>query len=96
MIASDKNKQSNKISNRKLDQFRKSVEAWEIMGEAASQNGEAELAAILTEGVTDLRNILRLIETGAFENAAEAIYDLDTLASDQIPTDIYNAVVPGT
>ena len=48
------------------------------------------------EDVADLRAILRFIETGAFEEAVEAINALDTMASDQIPTDIYDAVVPGT
>ena len=95
MFASDKTKLSKKIGRCKLDQFRKSIEAWEILGEAASQNGEAELAAILTEDVTDLRNILQLIETGADHQAVEAIYDLGTMASDQIPDAIYNAILPG-
>ncbi|MCH8823858.1 MAG: hypothetical protein IH984_10160 [Planctomycetes bacterium] len=65
------------------------------MGEKESREGDAELAEMHAEDVADLRAILRFIKTGAFENAAEAINDLDTMASDQIPTDIYNAVVPG-
>ena len=95
MFSSDKTKPNKKISHRKLDQFRKSIEAWETMGEAASQNGEAELATILTEGATDLRKILRLIETGEHQKAVEAINDLDTMASEQIPDVIYQAIMPG-
>ena len=95
MFASDKTKPNKKISRRKLDQFRKSIESWEKMGEKESRDGDAELAEMHAEDVADLRSILRFIETGAFENAAEAIYDLDTMASDQIPDDIYYAIVPG-
>lgn len=96
MFAIDKTKPSEKIGRCNLDQLRKSIEAWEIMGEAASQNGEAELAAILTECVTDLRNILRLMETGEHHQAAEAIYNLDKFARDQIRDAIYNAIVTET
>lgn len=96
MFASDKTKPSKKISRRKLDQFRKSIESWEKMGQKESLHGDAELAEMHAGDVADLRAILRFIEIGAFENAVEAINDLDTMASDQIPTDIYNAVVPGT
>ena len=96
MFASDKTKPYKKISRRKLDQFRKSIESWEKMGEKESRDGDAELAEMHAEDVADLRAILRFIETGAFEEAVEAINALDTMASDQIPTDIYDAVVPGT
>ena len=44
--------------------------------------------------VADLRAILRLIEAGALDKAAEAIDCLDTLIRDQIPICLY-AVVPG-
>ena len=96
MVASDKTKLRKKISCRKLDQFRKSIASWEKMGEKESLDGDAELAEMHAEDVDDLRAILRFIETGALENAVEAINDLHTIASDQIPTYIYNAVVPGT
>ena len=96
MFASDKTKPSKKISSRKLDQFRKSIESWERMGEKESRDGDVELAEMHAEDVADLRAILRFIETGAFEDAVEAINDLDTMASDQIPDAIYNSVVTGT
>ena len=95
MFTSDKAKLSKKIGRCNLDQIRKSIEAWEIMGEAASQNGEVELAAILTECVTNLCNILRLIEAGAHHQAVEAIYNLDKIARDQIRDAIYNTIVTG-
>ena len=95
MFASDKTKPSKKIGRRKLDQFRKSIESWEKMGEKESLDGDAELAEMHAEDVADLRTILRFIEAGALEDAAEAINDLDTMASDLIPTAIYNAVVQG-
>lgn len=95
MAASDKTKPRKKISRRKLDQFRESIEAWEIMGETASQNGETEMTEMHAEDVVDLRKILRLIETGAYDQAVEAIYDLDTMASDQIPDAIYNTILQG-
>lgn len=95
MITSNKNRQSKQISRCNLDQFLKSIEAWEIMAEAACQNGEAQLASILTKGVADLRKILRLIESDAHDKAFEAIYDLDIVARDQFPDDIYNTIVQG-
>ena len=95
MFTSDKAMPSEKISRRNLDQLRNSIEAWEIMGEAASQNGETEMAEMHAEDVVDLRKILRLIEIGALDQAVEAIYDLDTMASDQIPDAIYNTIVQG-
>ena len=62
----------------------------------AGQDGDAELAAGYAEDVADLRAILRLIETGARHEAAEAIDCLDTLVRDQIPIRLYDAVVPGS
>ena len=85
MFASDKTKPRKKIGRRKLDQFRKSIESWEKMGEKESLEGDAELAEMHAEDVADLRVILRFIETGAFEDAVEAINDPDTMAGDLIP-----------
>ena len=55
-----------------------------------------ELAAACGEDMADLRAILRFIETGALDEAAEAIDCLDTLVRDQIHTRLYDAVVPGS
>ncbi len=76
-----------------LEQFRQSIESWERHGREAGRDGDAELAAGYAEDVADLRAILRLIEAGAFHEAAEAIYCLDTLVRDQIPIRLYDAVV---
>lgn len=46
--------------------------------------------------MADLRVILRLIEAGVLDEAAEATYCLDTLIRDQIPQRVYDAVVPGS
>ena len=54
-----------------------------------------ELAAGYAEDVADLRAILLLIESGELDEAAEAIYCLDTLIRDQIPIRLYESVVPG-
>ncbi len=54
-----------------------------------------ELAAGYAKDVADLRAILRLIESGALHDATEAIGCLDTLVRDQIPTRLYESVVPG-
>ncbi len=48
------------------------------------------------EDVADLRAILRLIETSALHEAAEAIDCLDTLVRDQLAQRLYDAVVPGS
>ncbi len=61
----------------------------------AGRDGDVELAAGYAEDVADLRAILRLIEAGALHEAAEAIDCLDTLVRDQIPTRLYESVVPG-
>lgn len=52
-----------------------------------------ELVAGYAEDVADLRAILRLIEDGELDEAAEAIYCLDTLIRDQIPIRLYNSIV---
>ncbi|MCH8315399.1 MAG: hypothetical protein IIA64_05450 [Planctomycetes bacterium] len=54
-----------------------------------------ELAAGYAEDMADLRAILRLIESGTLQEAAEAIDRLDTLVRNQIPTRLYESVVPG-
>ena len=78
-----------------LEQFRRIIESWERQGKEAGRDGDAELAAAYAEDVADLRAILRLIETGALHEAAEAIDCLDTLVRDQLPQPLYEAVVPG-
>ncbi len=54
-----------------------------------------ELAAGYAEDVADLRAILRLIESGALHEAAEAIDCLDALIRDQILIRLYDAIVLG-
>ena len=65
-------------------------------GRRLAGDGDADLAAAYAEDVADLRAILRLIESGALHEAAEAIDCLDTLVRDLIPTGLYGAIVPGT
>ncbi len=84
------------IRSRDLEQFRQSVESWERQGQEAGRDGDVELAAEYAEDVADLRAILRLIETGALHEAAEAIDCLNTLVRDQLPQHLYDAVVPGS
>ncbi len=79
-----------------LEKFRQSIESWERRGKEAGRDGDAELAAGYAEDVADLRAILRLIEAGALDEAAEATDCLDTLVRDQIPQRLYEAVVPGS
>ncbi len=62
---------------------------------AARRDGDVELAAAYPEDVADLRAILRLIETGALHESAEAIDRLDALVRDQTPQHRYEVVVPG-
>ena len=61
----------------------------------AVRDGEVKLAAAYAVDVADLRAILRLIETGALHQAAEASDCLDTLVRDQIPQYLYEKVVQG-
>ncbi len=70
------------IRRRELEQFRQNIESWERQGHEAGRDGDAELAAGYAEDVADLGAILRLIETGALHEAAEAINSLDTLIRD--------------
>ena len=84
---------TSQIRRRELEQFRQSIESWERQGHEAGRDGDTELAAGYAEDVADLRAILRLIETGALHEAAEAIDCLDTLVRDQIPIHLYDAVV---
>ena len=96
MIATARPTPMRRIRRRELEQFRKSIESWERQGQEAGRDGDVELAAGYAEDVADLRAILRLIETGALHEAAEAIDCLDTLVRDQIPQRLYDAVVPGS
>ena len=96
MIARASASPTNRIVRNDLKQFRQSIQSWERQGQEAGRDGDAELAAGYAEDVADLRTILRLIETGALDEAAEAIYCLDTLIRDQIPQRLYDAVVPGS
>ena len=95
MIARASASPTNRIARRDLEQFRQSIESWERQGQEAARDGDVELAAGNAEDVADLRASLRLIETGALHEAAEAIDCLDTLVRDQIPIRLYDAVVLG-
>ncbi len=96
MIARASASPTNRIARGDLEQFRQSIESWERHAHEAGQDGEVELAAAYAEDAADLRSILRLIETGALHEAAEAIDCLDTLVRDQIPQRLSDAVVPGS
>ncbi len=74
-------------------QFRQSIESWERQRQEAGRDGDVELAAGYAEDVADLHAILRLIETGAPHEEAEAIDCLDRLVRDQFPQRGYDAVV---
>ncbi len=96
MIARASASPTNRIARRDLEQFQQSIESWERQGHEVGRDGDAVLAAGYTEDLADLRAILRLIEDGALQEAAEAIDCLDTLVRDLIPTGLYGAIVPGT
>ena len=79
MMAIPRSNPTRQVRPPELEQFRQSIESWERRGTEAGRDGDAELAAGYAEDVADLRAILRLIETGALHEAAEAIDCLDTL-----------------
>ncbi len=95
MIATTRPNRPRQIRRRDLERFRQSIESWERYGREAGRDGDVELAAGYAEDVAGLRTILRLIESGALHEAAEAIDCLDTLIRDQIPIRLYDAIVPG-
>ncbi len=95
MIATARPNPTRQIRRRELEQLRQRSESGKRQGQEAGRDGDAELAAGYAEDVADLRAILRLIETGALHEAAEAIDCLDTLVRDQIPIRFYESVVPG-
>ncbi len=95
MIATARPNPTSQIRQRDLEQFRQSIESWERHGRKAGRDGDAELAAGYAEDVSELRAILRLTESRALDEAAEAIDCLDTLVRDQILQRLYDAVVPG-
>ena len=96
MMATTRRNPTRQIRRSDLEKFRQSIESWARQGKEAGRDGDAELAAGYAEDVADLRAILRLIETGALHEAAEAIDCLDTLIPDQIPIRLYDAIVPDT
>ena len=95
MMATTRPNPTRQIRRTDLAKFRQSIESWKRQGKEAGRDGDAELAAGYAEDVADLRAILGLIETGALDEAAEAIDSRDTLVRDQIPIRLYNAIVPG-
>ncbi len=95
MIATARPNRPRQIRRRELEQLRQSIESWERQGQEAGRDGDAELAAGYAEDVADLRAILRLIETGALHEVADANDCLDTLIRDQLPIRLYDAVVLG-
>ncbi len=95
MIATIRPNPTRQIRRSDFEQFRQSIESWERQGKEAGRDGDAELAAGYAEDVADLRAILRLIETGALHEAAEAIDCLDMLVRDQIPIRLYDAIILG-
>ncbi len=95
MIARASASPTKRIARSDLEQFRQSIESWERHGREAGREGDVELAAGYAEDVADLRAILRLIETGALHDAAEAIDCLDTLIREQIPQYLDEKVVQG-
>ncbi len=95
MIATAKPDPTSQIRRRELEQFRQSIESWERQGKEAGRDGDVELAAGYAEDVADLCAILRLIETGALQEATEVVDRLDALVRDQIPIRLYDAIAPG-
>ncbi len=95
MIATARPHPTRQIRRGELEQFRQSIESWGRQGREAGRDGDAELAAGYPEDVVDLRVILRLIESDALHEAAEAVDRLDTLVRDQILIRLYDAIVPG-
>ena len=83
MIARANSSPTNRIARSDFEQFRQSIESWERHGQEAGRDGDVELAAGYAEDVAALGAILRLIESGALDEAAEAIDCLDTLVRDQ-------------
>ncbi len=73
MMATTRSNPTRQIRRSDLEKFRRSIESWERQGRAAGRDGDAELGAGYAEDVADLRAILRLIETGALDEAAESI-----------------------
>ena len=96
MTATPRPNPTRQVRRREHERFRRSIESWDRHGRDAGRDGDAELAAGYAEDVAELRAILRLIETGALHEAAEAIDCLDTLVRDQLPQRLYEAVVPGS
>ncbi len=95
MIPTARPNPTKQVRRRDLEQFRQSIKSWERQGQEAGRDGDGELAAGYAEDVADLRAILRLIETGALDEAAEAIDCLDTMVRNQLPQRLYESVVPG-
>ncbi len=96
MIATVRPSPTRHVRRRELEQFRRSIESWERHERETGRDGDVELPAGYAEDVADLHAILRLIETGALHDAAEAVDCLDTLVRDQVPQPLYEAVVAGS
>ncbi len=72
-----------------IDDFRRSIDHWRAEGLDAKRDGDEELTDTYRQDVKELEHILGLVIASDYEAARDAIYDLDTLVRDQIPTTLY-------
>lgn len=77
-----------------IGEFRDSIENWRTNGLDAEREGDEELADTYRQDVKELEHILGLVIASDYEAAREATYDLDTLVRDQIPTTLYDKLLP--
>jgi len=67
---------------------------WQLEGERAAKDGDAELAKQYATDVADLKAFRDAFAAGDFETAGRMADAMDTLVRDQIPLQVYHTVFP--
>jgi hypothetical protein len=67
---------------------------WQLEGQRAAKDGDAELARQYAKDVEDLQAFRDAVAQGDFDAAGELADAMDTLLRDQIPVRLYHTVFP--
>ncbi len=70
------------------------IRNWQLEGERAAKDGDAELAKTYATDVADLQAIREAYARGEIDSARSMIDSLDTLVRDQIPMQLYYYLFP--
>lgn len=83
----------NKITEQDIAKFKKSIRNWKWVPQPGDTPADTKMMKrVHLKDREDLRMVLHYVEQGAYRDAAQEAYFLDTIVRDQIPTKIYNII----